>query len=166
MGTIIRAMEERDWTAVAEIYKQGIKTRNATFESVVPSFDEWDKGHLLVCRFVAVNEENAVCGWLALCPISSRAVYRGVAEISLYIDEEHRGKKIGEALLRTCIAESEMSGIWTLQSTIFDTNEASLALHGKCGFRVVGFREKQGCDSDGIWKNVVLMERRSPLVGV
>lgn len=165
MNYNIREMKDEDYKSVADIYIQGIKTKNATFQTEAYSFEDWDKGHLKICRLVACDG-NTVCGWLALSPISSRAVYRGVAEISLYIDARHRGKKIGEALLNKAIALSEEAGIWTLQSTIFDTNEASLALHKKCGFRVVGIREKQGCDSDGVWRNVVLVERRSKVAGV
>jgi phosphinothricin acetyltransferase len=165
MELIIREMQKEDWEAVASIYKEGIDTKKSTFTSEVPTFEAWDKAHLSTCRLVAV-EDGTVVGWVALSPYSSRCVYCGVAEVSIYIKADSRGKQIGEKLLRKLITESEKEGIWTLQSGIIEINKASIALHNKVGFRLVGFREKIAKDHDGVWQNTVLMERRSEVVGV
>lgn len=165
MELIIREMLEEDWEAVASIYKEGIDTKRATFQAEVPTYEAWDKSHLKACRLVAV-ENGAVVGWVALTPYSSRCVYCGVAEVSVYIKEDCRGKKVGEKLLRELIEESEKEGIWTLQSGIIEINKASIALHSKVGFRMVGIREKIAQDHNGVWQNTVLMERRSAVVGV
>jgi phosphinothricin acetyltransferase len=161
MEVKIRAMKNNDWDGVVDIYVQGIKTKRATFQTEAPSFEEWDKGHIKDCRLVAVNSDDEVLGWVALSPTSSRCVYRGVADVSIYIAENSRGNSIGSTLMNAVIEESEKIGIWTLQSGIFEINEASRELHKKCGFRSVGVREKIGCDIDGVWQNTVLMERRS-----
>lgn len=156
----IRGMKKEDWNTVADIYLQGIKTKKATFQTEVPSYEEWDKVHLNECRLVAVNSNEEVLGWAAISPTSSRLVYRGVVEVSIYISESSRGANIGKTLLNAIIHESEELGIWTLQSGIFEINKASIALHEKCGFRVVGIRENIASDIDGIWQNTVLMELR------
>ena len=148
---------------MAAIYREGIATGIATFEKSAPSYDEWDRAHLPHCRLVAV--ENAkVLGWAALSPVSSRCVYGGVAEVSVYIDKNSRGKGIGSKLLESLIKESESEGYWTLQSGIFPQNKASIALHEKVGFRYIGKRERIG-QLDGIWYDNLLYERRSPVVG-
>jgi len=162
MGNNIRPFEPKDWNEVKAIYQQGIDTNIATFEGVCPRFEEWDTSHLKVCRFVHVLE-GAVVGWVALSPVSSRCVYAGVAELSIYIAENSRGKGIGTALINAAIEESEINGIWTLQSGIMQDNTVSIRLHKKCGFREVGFREKIARDRFGTWRNTILMERRSGL---
>lgn len=162
----IRKMTTEDLNQVIEIYSQGIKTKTATFQTDAPDVETWDQSHLPEGRLVAVDDRNKLAGWVALTPVSSRCVYRGVAEVSVYIAEDARGKGVGAHLLDVIIKESEKMGIWTLQSGIFEINEASIALHKKCGFRMVGTREKIAQDSDGIWRNTVLMERRSNTVGV
>lgn len=166
MNFIIRQMKEEDWNSVADIYRQGIKTKSATFQTEPPEYRDWDKSHLQIGRLVAVNDQNCVVGWVALSPTSSRCVYRGVAEVSIYINENYRKNNIGYELLNRLIAETENKNIWTLQSGIFAKNEGSIALHKKCGFRVVGVREKIACDGEGIWHDTVLMERRSKVVGI
>ena len=162
MNFKIRGMKIEDWNTVADIYLQGIRTKKATFQTDIPSYEDWDKSHLYECRLVAINSNDEVLGWAAISPTSSRPVYQGVVEVSIYISEVSRGKNIGTTLLNTIIQKTEELGIWTLQSGIFEINKASIALHEKCGFRVVGTREKIGCDIDGIWQNTVLMERRRP----
>ncbi len=159
----IAPMTQQHWPAVREIFAQGIATRNATFETAVPSWDEWDSRHLTACRLVALNGET-VLGWAALSPVSTRQVYCGVAEVSIYIDENARGQGIGAALLAALIAESERNGIWTLQAGILAENSVSIHLHAKAGFRIIGTRERIA-SLDGQWRNTVLMERRSPVVG-
>jgi len=156
----LRPFVPGDWDAVNRIYKQGIDTNLATFQTSCPSYAEWDSSHLSCCRLVYVLE-GAVVGWAALSPVSSRCVYEGVAELSIYIDETVRGSGIGTKLLNRIIEESETQGIWTLQSGIIQDNKASILLHLKCGFREVGYREKIAKNAHGDWKNTVLMERRS-----
>lgn len=155
----IREMEPSDWDAVARIYTEGLQTGGATFESVCPPWEKWNAAHLGPCRLVA-EEADAVTGWAALTPVSSRCVYEGVAEASIYIAAENRCAGVGRALLRALIEASEKAGFWTLQSTIFEGNEASLRLHRACGFRTVGLRERIARDRDGVWRNIILMERR------
>ena len=156
-------MEPADWPAVAAIYAEGIATGNATFETAVPGYDAWDAAHLADHRLVA-RAEGVVVGWAALGAYSRREVYRGVAEETIYIAERARGQGIGGALLRALIADAERAGIWTLQAGIFPENVASLGLHERCGFRIVGTRERIGKMGDA-WRDVVLMERRSTAVG-
>lgn len=157
-------MNEQHWDAVRAIFAQGIATGNATFETSAPSWQDWDARHLGSCRLVAVRD-GAVQGWAALSPVSTRQVYRGVAEVSVYIAEHARGQKVGTELLEALIGESERNGIWTLQAGIFSDNTASIQLHAKLGFRVVGTRERIGC-LHGRWCDTVLMERRSRIAGV
>jgi L-amino acid N-acyltransferase YncA len=152
------------WPSVKAIYEQGIATGHATFQTSAPEWAEWDGAHLKHSRLVAL-ENGQVIGWAALTPVSGRCVYAGVAEISVYIAPEHRGKKIGETLLEALVAESEKNGLWTLQAGIFPENIPSLKIHEKTGFRLIGFREKIG-QMKGIWRDTVLLERRSKTVAI
>jgi L-amino acid N-acyltransferase YncA len=156
-------MTQQHWESVRKIYAQGIATGNATFEQTVPEWAEWDARHLPSCRLVALLEAKVV-GWAALNRVSTRRVYEGVAEVSIYIAEQAQGQGIGKQLLAALIAESEKNGIWTLQAGILAENATSIRLHQKAGFRVVGTRERIGC-MDGCWRDTVLMERRSSIVG-
>jgi phosphinothricin acetyltransferase len=156
-------MEAQDWTAVRSIYLEGIATNNATFETNVPEWEVWDSAHLSACRLVA-REEGTVVGWAALSRVSARAVYAGVAEVSVYVASSIQGRGIGGELLRRLIAEAESEGIWTLQAGIFPENTASIKLHRRAGFREVGRREKIG-KLKNVWRDVVLLERRSKVVG-
>ena len=162
----IRTMTEADWPQVAEIYREGIETGNATFETVVPMYDKWDAAHARECRIVACMGEKIIAGWAALSPVSSRHVYAGVAEVSVYVGEKCRRQNIGQMLLNALIETSEKRGYWMLQSSIFEGNAASVAVHHKCGFRTVGFRECIGRDKFGKWHNTLLLERRSARVGL
>jgi L-amino acid N-acyltransferase YncA len=157
-------MTPAHWLAVREIYLQGIRTGNATFETQVPEWERWDAAHLKPCRLVA-RSANEILGWAALSPVSSRPVYRGVAEVSVYVAEHARGRKIGSALLAALVEASEREGIWTLQAGIFPENVASIEVHKRCAFQIVGTRERFGC-MNGRWRDVTLMERRSKVVGV
>ena len=159
----ILPMTEQHWLAVREIFAQGIAAGNATFETVVPEWPEWDTRHLPTCRLIAIRN-GEVLGWAALSPVSVRQVYRGVAEVSVYIAESARGQGIGSALLKALITESERNGIWTLQAVIHASNAISIHTHQKAGFRVVGTRERIGW-LHGRWLDTVLMERRSRVVG-
>jgi L-amino acid N-acyltransferase YncA len=164
MGFVVERMEEADWESVRAIYEEGIATGSATFETQVPGWDEWDSGHLRTCRLVA-RGEGEVIGWAALSAVSDRCVYAGVAEVSIYIAASARGRGVGKALLRALVKASEDESIWTLQAGIFPENQVSITLHKTCGFREVGRRERLG-QMDGVWRDVVLMERRSEVVGV
>jgi phosphinothricin acetyltransferase len=161
MTFCIRPLTPEDWPQVREIYLQGIATGVATFETEAPTWAGWDKAHHPFARMTAREEGGGmVLGWAALSPVSARVVYRGVAEISVYVRNTARGKGIGKALLEALVAEAEKHGLWTLQATIFATNEASLALHRACGFRQVGRRERIA-QLHGRWQDTILMERRS-----
>ena len=151
-----------DWPAVCSIYLEGIATGNATFERTAPDWERWDSEHLKRCRLVA-RAGYKIAGWAALSPVSSRSVYAGVAEVSVYVGERARGRGIGMALLSRLIAESESEGIWTLQAGIFPENRASVELHEKAGFRIAGTRERIG-RMNGRWRDVLLLERRSAIV--
>lgn len=157
----IDRMKNEDWEQVSKIYLEGINTKKATFQTEVPTFEEWDSGHIDVCRLVARSEDDKILGWIALSATSSRCVYKGVAEVSVYIGENNRGLGIGKALLKTVIEESEKNGFWTLQSGIIRENEDSIELHKKCDFRIVGIREKIAKMDNKTWHDVVFMERRS-----
>lgn len=159
MSVEIRNMVDNDWKSVKNIYLDGIATGNATFEITAPSFDQWNQSHHPTCRFVAVIDKE-VLGWVALSEVSSRCVYAGVGEVSIYVSPKAKGKGIGTALLTNLIEESERNGFWTLQSTVLLENEASIQLHKKVGFRIVGTREKIG-KLNGVWRDTVLLERRS-----
>ena len=156
-------MQTEDWDQVRSIYLEGIVTGTATLETDPPDWSAWDAGHLRYGRLVA-READKIIGWAALSPVSSRSVYAGVAEVSVYVGSAHRGKGIGLGLLTALIAESEQRGLWTLQAGILPENEASLGLHRRCGFREVGRRERIG-RLKGVWRDVVLLERRSTTVG-
>jgi L-amino acid N-acyltransferase YncA len=158
-------MKESDWDQVANIYLEGIKTGVATFTTEVPTFENWDNSHISSCRLVVRSGDN-ILGWAALSPTSSRCVYAGVAEVSIYIGEKYNGQGIGTALLTSLIKASEENGFWTLQSGIIRENIASIELHKKCGFREIGIREKVGKMNDKDWLDVVMMERRSNIVGI
>src|SRR5271165_1847827 len=160
----IAPMIVQDWPAVREIFLQGIATGNATFEQAAPEWKEWSERHLRSCRLVA-RMENRIVGWAALSPVSSRCVYGGVAEVSIYVADDARGCGIGRQLLGALVDASEQNGIWTLQAGIFPENQASIRLHEKAGFRIVGKRERLGC-MNGVWRDIVLMERRSAVVGL
>jgi phosphinothricin acetyltransferase len=159
---MVRNMLNGDSQKVLEIYRMGLETRNATFETAVPSWQEWDSKHLRHSRFV-FEEDRIITGWAALSPFSSREVYKGVAEVSIYVATGLRGKKIGSALMEKIIASSELNGIWTLVSSVFPGNEATLKLHAKFGFREIGRRERIA-KLDGIWRDTILLERRSTII--
>lgn len=161
---LVREMNNKDWQAVAEIYAQGIATGQATFETEIPSWEKWNNSHLQICRFVA-EREGVVLGWAALSPVSSRCVYGGVAEVSVYISTTHMGQKIGTQLLKQLILASEAEGFWTLQASIFRENVGSIKLHTTLGFREMGYREKIG-QMNGLWRDTILLERRSRIIGI
>jgi L-amino acid N-acyltransferase YncA len=160
MNIELDKMKDEDWPVVQSIYQAGIETGYATFETEAPDWTEWDLAHLSAGRVVA-RREGQVIGWAALSPVSGRCVYAGVAEVSVYVAAEARGNGIGRQLLMELSAQSEKQGLWTLQAGMFPENEASLALHRGCGFRQVGRRERIG-QLDGRWRDVILLERRSP----
>ncbi len=161
---MIRKMHDSDLPRVLEIYKKGLETRNATFETEAPDWKHWDLAHHHFCRFV--YEENAmIIGWGALAPVSARSCYEGVAEISIYIDTDHLGKGIGSKLMKAIIDESEKNGIWTLYASIFPENVASHKLHLGHGFKEVGIR-KRIAQLDGMWRDTLILERRSNKVGI
>jgi L-amino acid N-acyltransferase YncA len=164
MGYSIEKMNAGDWEQVSLIYGEGISTGHATFETTVPAWNRWDSNHLPEGRLVA-RAGNVVAGWAALSPVSSRCVYAGVAEVSIYVGAALRGQGIGHVLLRALVAVSEQNGIWTLQAGIFPENYSSLALHRKNGFREVGRRERLG-KLNGVWRDVILLERRSRMIGI
>lgn len=160
----INKMLQEDWAQVRDIYLEGIATGHATFQKEAPSWEEWDRGHVSECRIVA-RLEGKVLGWAALTPVSSRCVYAGVAEVSVYVSQRVASKGIGSKLLNDLVVKSEEQGYWTLQSSIFPENAASLKIHMNNGFRVLGRRERIG-KMDGVWRDTVLLERRSVNVGV
>lgn len=161
----IEEMIQTDWEGVAKTYLEGINTGKATFQTEVPTWENWNNSHINSCRLVA-RSGNDILGWAALSPTSSRCAYAGVAEVSIYIGEEYRGHGIGTVLLTSLAKLSEGNGFWTLQSGIIKENSASIALHKRCGFREIGVREKVGKMSNAVWHDVVLMERRSKIVGI
>jgi phosphinothricin acetyltransferase len=152
-------MRAQDLPRALAIYQHGIDIK-ATFEPRAPSCEEWDAKHLKICRLVA-EIDGEVVGFVALLGASSRYVYRGVAEMSCYVDPKFAGRGIGEALTRALIDESERQGIWTLEAKIVEGNTASVRLCEKCGFRFVGYRARMGYDADGVWKDILIYERRS-----
>ncbi len=157
----IREMKPTDWERVEAIYLEAIATGYATFDTESPGWENWTNHHLEACRLVA-EHEGEVIGWAALLPVSSRMVYQGVAEVAIYVGKQSRGKGIGKQLLKTLIIASESDGFWTLESQIFPENKVGLALHLKNGFSKVGIRKKIG-QHDGVWKDNILLERRSNL---
>ncbi|MFL7810708.1 MAG: GNAT family N-acetyltransferase [Anaerolineae bacterium] len=164
MGGTIREARGEDGPAILAIYGAGIATRNATFETEVPSWEEWDRRHHQHSRLV-YEEEGQVVGWVALAPVSSRRAYSGVAEVSIYVAPKVWGKGIGTRLMERAIASSETHGIWTLYAALFSENGASVRLHEKCGFRRIGTRERIA-RLDGVWRDTLIMERRSRVVGL
>lgn len=159
MEVKFRPITHNDWELISAIYRQGIETGIATFETQVPSWENWDASHIKNCRVIA-EVGNIVVGWAALSPVSSRIVYEGVAEVSIYISNDFKGKGIGSGLMKKLIDESEKAGFWTLQAGIFRENFISIKLHQENGFRIVGYREKIA-QLNGIWKDTVLLERRT-----
>jgi L-amino acid N-acyltransferase YncA len=160
----ITPIQLADWPAVREIYREGIATGHATFETELPDWEKWDCGHRQDCRLLA-RRGNQILGWAALSPVSSRRVYSGVAEVSVYVSAAARERGVGKALLKALIEDSEFHGIWTLQAGIFPENSASIALHKSYGFREVGARRHIGKLGE-TWRDVLLLERRSMVVGI
>jgi phosphinothricin acetyltransferase len=163
-ASVIGQMSPSDWEQVRAIYLEGIATGNATFETEAPSWRAWNSSHLPFARLVA-RFSDLVAGWAALSLVSQRCVYGGVAEVSVYVSQTHRHEGIGRQLLSALISESERNGIWTLQAGMFPENAGSLALHQRLGFREVGRRERIG-KLNGVWRDTILLERRSSLVGI
>ena len=155
----IQNFTKQDWPEVSKIYKEGIDTGIATFETEIPDWDRWDQSHITTCRLKAVINNETV-GWAALSPTSSRKVYKGVAEVSIYITSKYRNLGIGKLLLTNLIIESEKEGFWTLQASIFSKNHASVKLHTNVGFRIIGYREKVA-KLNHIWYDNTILERRS-----
>ena len=163
-GVAIASMSPSDWDDVRRIYAEGIATGNATMETAPPPWESWDKAHRPECRLVARDDSGRMLGWAALSRVSERCAYGGVAEVSVYVSQEARGRGVGRRLLEELVRASEEAGIWTLQAGIFPENVASLSIHQHCGFRVVGVREKFG-KLGSAWRDVALLERRSSRVG-
>lgn len=161
----IVAMQPDDWAQVSTIYAEGIATGNATFETRVPDWDQWNATRLPDCRLVAKDEAGRILGWAALGRASRRSFLSGVAEVSIYVSEHARGRGIGSRLMDSLIASSEEAGIWTLQAAVFPENESTIRLHQNAGFRVVGRREKIGMH-EGMWRDTLLLERRSDRAGL
>lgn len=157
-------MRAGDAEAVLGIYQAGLDAGQASFETAAPTWEAFDAGRLAGHRHVAADEHDRLLGWVAVSPVSARQVYAGVVEHSIYVDPGAQGRGVGTALLRALVASTEAAGIWTIQSGIFPENAASLALHTRAGFRAVGTRERIG-RHHGVWRDVVLLERRSPTVG-
>ncbi|MFL6528725.1 MAG: GNAT family N-acetyltransferase [Chthoniobacterales bacterium] len=162
---LVELMKPEDWPAVREIYRAGLDTGQASFETDVPDWEKWDAKYLAPFRLVARDDNGNVVGWAGLTRVSERRVYVGVAEVSIYVSAESRRHGIGAQLMRALLDVSERGGIWTLQSTVFPENTASIRLHLKCGFREVGRRERLG-KHHGTWRDALLLERRSKVAGV
>ena len=162
----IRAMRPTDAEAVLAVYQAGLDSGHASFETCAPGWAAFDAGRLAAHRLVAVDDADTVLGWVAVSAVSSRAVYAGVVEHSVYVDPAARGRGVARALLDALIASTEAAGVWTIQSGVFPENTASLALHRACGFRTVGVRERvaRHAAQDNRWRDVVLLERRSPVI--
>lgn len=156
---MVRIMLQSDSQNVLEIYRMGLETGNATFETIVPSWLEWDSKHLSHSRYVS-EDDGIITGWAALSPFSAREVYKGVAELSIYVAAAFQGKKVGSGLMEIIITSSELNGIWTLFSSVFPENEATIKLHKKFGFREIGRRERIA-KLNGVWRDTILLERRS-----
>lgn len=159
----IRAMKAEDWEQASKIYAEGIAGRNATFETSVPEWDDWVAKRLEIGRLVA-EENGKILGFIALGAVSQREVYRGVTENTIYIANDAQGKGVGSALMQAQIDQAEANGIWTILAVTFSENKASIALHKKFGFRMIGYRERIA-KLDGIWRNTVMLERRSKVIG-
>jgi L-amino acid N-acyltransferase YncA len=164
MTFLINEFTASDWPAIAEIYRAGIDTGNATFETHVPVWEEWNAAHLATCR-LAAREGDRLIAWAALSPVSKRACYRGVAEVSIYVAPDCRAQGVGQALLQALISASEENGIWTLQGSTFAENVASVRLQERCGFRIAGRRERIA-QLHGVWRDTILTERRSLRTGL
>lgn len=164
MNYAVEEMKPADWPQVSALFVEGIETGTATFLSCAPGFEEWEREHCSSCRLVAMSGDT-VLGWAALAPVSSRCVYSGIAEASVYIGKASRGKGVGTALLRELVRCSELNGFYSIQAEIIRENTPSRELFKKCGFREIGIRERFGQMPDGQWHDVVLMERRSKTVG-
>ena len=160
LDVVISNMKNEDYEAVVKIFFQGINSEFATFQTSVPSFEEWDNAYCKCCRFVAQIEEKVV-GWIGILPTSNLSFYRGVAEVSVYVDTDYCGAGIGKQLLNKLIYASEEEGFWTLEAKVLKENIGSIKLHEKFGFRVVGIREKFAKKTTGVWHDVVILERRS-----
>ena len=160
---VLGAMRSEDWLRIRKIYLEGIATGQATFEITAPSWDEWNSAHLPFARLVA-RHAGTIVGWAALSPVSRRKAYAGVAEVSVYVAADSRGRGVGRALLESLIEEAEKNSVWTLQAVVFPENGATLGLHKRCGFREVGRRERIS-KLNGIWRDTILLERRSRTVG-
>lgn len=160
----IREMRVSDWPRMAAIYEEGIAGGIATFTPLVPDYEVWSAAHHECCRLVA-EVRGVVAAWAAISPVSAREVYRGVAELSVYVGNEFQGMGVGRKILNALVQASEDAGFWSLRAVIFEENDPSVALHRKCGFRVVGVLERPARTQDGVWHNTVLMERRSGAVG-
>lgn len=160
----LHKMQPGDWEAVRQIYEEGIATGNATFQQQAPDWEEWNGNHLEHSRIIA-KEDDIILGWAALTVVSGRCVYAGVAEVSVYVSDKAKGKGVGKLLLNKLIEESEANNIWTLQAGIFPENIASIKIHEACGFRILCTRERIG-QMNGKWRNTILMERRSKIIGI
>ncbi len=163
-GVTFRPMVPDDWPAVAEIYRQGIESGNATFETEVPDWETWNAARRADCRIIAERSGETV-GFASLSPVSSRPVYAGVQEVMIYIAASARGRGVGGQLLGRLVQEAEAAGIWTLKAGIFPENQASIRIFEKAGFRILGTHDRLGRFDDGRWRDVVLMERRSAVAG-
>lgn len=157
-------MRPDDWPEVSAIYREGIETGQATFQTDVPTWEDWDRAHLKTCRLVAVSGES-ILAWAAVSPVSPRPVYSGVVEVSVYVGAANRGQGIGRRILSAVVTEAEADGRWTIQAGIFPENEASVSLHLSCGFRIVGIRRQVG-RLNGAWRDALFLERRSEVTGV
>lgn len=157
----IREMTPEDWNRVFEIYKQGIDSGKTTFSTIYPTWEEWDAGHNRCCRYVALYN-NEITGFVAVSPISGKAHYRGVVEVMIYVDEKYWHNGLGTSLLTKLIEEAPKNGFWCLYSSIYSSNEKSIKLHNKCGFRTIGYRERIAKDRFGNWTDTTLMEYRFP----
>jgi phosphinothricin acetyltransferase len=160
---VIRPLHQADWPAVRGIYEEGIATGHATFETAAPAWKDWDAEHVRACRLVA-EADGRIVGWAALSPVSDRCAYGGVGEVSVYVAGDAQGGGLGTLLLEALVNASEEAGFWTLQAGIFPENVGSIRIHEKCGFRTLGVRERLG-KLAGAWRSVLLMERRSSVVG-
>lgn len=159
MNVTIKSLVKDHWISVLKIYAEGISTGLATFETEIPNWEQWDKNHIPSCRIIACIK-NKIVGFAVLSNVSTRDVYKGVAEVSIYVAQEFRKQNIGKIVLHQLILKSEKEGFWTLQAGIFSKNTASISLHKSCGFRTIGRREKIG-QLHGVWHDNLLMERRS-----
>lgn len=160
---MIRVMSENDWDSMVPIYNQSLQKGDVTFSTECPTYEEWDSGHIKECRFV-YELDGQVVGYTMIAPTSKRSPYKGVVELSIFVDEKHHRKRIGTELLEKLCEETEKYGYWTLYSAIFSVNKASIELHKKCGFRVIGYRENIAKDRFGNWQSTTILERRNGIM--